>query len=267
LQIDDALRWGVRKHVVLSDAGYGDIGEFRLGLTSRGLEYVVGVTATAVVWPPGSDPRVPPRKPGSRGPAPRHYRDKRHPPMAMSALSHTLEYRTISWREGVRGMQRSRFAAVRIRTAHRHIQGAAPGDEQWLICEWPKDEPAPTRHWLSTLPPTTSLRALVRKAKLRWRVERDYQEMKGEIGLDHYEGRSWRGFHHHAALCALAHGFLALRRALFPPEHDEMDAADGPAGSAGGTPPDDRLLPALSPSFRSGHPNSGSLTTVTEAIG
>jgi SRSO17 transposase len=267
LQIDEALQWGVRHHVVLSDSGYGDVGEFRQGLTERGLEYVVGVQSTMVVWPPDSNPRIPPRKPGSRGPAPRHYRDPQNPPLAIGELSRTLEYRSVSWREGVRGMQRSRFAAVRIRTAHRHIQGAAPGDEQWLLCEWPKEEPAPTKHWLATLPATTSLRALVRKAKLRWRVERDYQELKGEIGLDHYEGRSWRGFHHHAALCALAHGFLALRRALFPPEEDALDASHGPTGAPGGPPSDDRLLPALPPSIRSGYADSRSLTNVTEAIG
>src|SRR5206468_7212402 len=124
------------------------------------------------------------------------------------------------------------FSAVRIRTAHNHTIGGVPGKEQWLLCEWPVDEAAPTRFWLSNLPSKTSLPALARLAKLRWPVERDYQEMKQEIGLDHFEGRSWRGFHHHGALCAAAHGFLALRRAPFPPEQDQMDPADGSPPSA-----------------------------------
>ena len=104
------------------------------------------------------------------------------------------------------------------------MQSHPPGEEEWLLCEWPEAESAPTKHWLSTLPADISVRALVRSAKLRWRVERDYQDLKGELGLDHYEGRTWRGFHHHATLCSVAHGFLALQRALFPPEGEEVDA-------------------------------------------
>ena len=143
----------------------------------------------------------------------------------MSELAKNLQFRRISWREGSRGTQSSRFAAVRIRTAHRHKLGAPPGEPQWLICEWPKEEDAPTKYWLSNLPPDTKVKELVRLAKLRWRIERDYQEMKQEVGLDHFEGRTWRGFHHHATMCAVAHGFLALHRALSPPEQTAMDAA------------------------------------------
>jgi SRSO17 transposase len=266
-QIDEALRWGVRRHVVLADAGYGDISEFREGLTARGLEYVVGVTGTAVVWRAGSKPRLPPRRPGAPGRPRTRYRDEKNPPVAMSQLSPKLEYREIAWREGTKGMQRSRFAATRVRTAHRYMNGAPPGREQWLICEWPSGEPAPTKHWLSTLPPATSLRALVRQAKLRWRVERDYQEMKGELGLDHYEGRSWRGFHHHAALCALAHGFLTLRRALFPPEENEVDAADGAQRLADRPLADAGLLPALPTDLRSEHSSTRAVPCLSEAIG
>ena len=145
--------------------------------------------------------------------------------MLVDVLAKELKYHSVSWREGSRGWQSSRFAAVRIRTAHRHMNGTPPGDEQWLLCQWPQGEQAPTKFWLSSLPADTSTRTLVRLAKLRWRVERDYQEMKQELGLDHFEGRTWRGFHHHATLCAMAHGFLALRRALSPPGPGEMDAA------------------------------------------
>jgi SRSO17 transposase len=103
--------------------------------------------------------------------------------------------------------------------------GAAPGDEQWLMYEWPKEEPEPTKFWLSTLHADTPMKRLIHLAKLRWRVERDYQDLKQEAGLDHLEGRSWPGFHHHAALCAVAHAFLALRRALSLPEPNTVDAA------------------------------------------
>ena len=223
-QIDAALTAGVRKHVALADAGYGDVSEFRAGLRERGLAYVVGINGSPVVWSPESNPQIPPRR-GPTGHIPTRYRDEAHPPVTVAELALRLKYRKVSWREGSRGWQSSRFAAVRIRTAHRHLQSHPPGEEEWLLCEWPQGEKAPTKHWLSTLPAATSTRALVRMAKLRWRVERDYQELKGELGLDHYEGRTWRGFHHHATLCAIAHGFLALQRALFPPEEQALDAA------------------------------------------
>ena len=248
-QIDEALKWGVRRHIVLADAGYGDCSEFREGLRERGLNYGVGIQSTLLVWPPQSRPAQPKRKPGQIGRPPTRYEDARYPPVAVGVLSRQLEYRGVSWREGTRGMQRSRFAAVRVRTAHHHSKGAAPSEEQWLLCEWPDGDDGPTKHWLSTLPATTSLRALVRTCKLRWRVERDYQDLKGELGLDHYEGRSWRGFHHHAALCALAHGFLALRRALFPPEEDELDASPGAQSPPVRSPSDAGLLPSLQPSL------------------
>ena len=118
----------------------------------------------------------------------------------------------------------SHFAAVRVRHAHGHAKGKQPGEAQWLLCEWPKNEKAPTKFYLSTQLASCSLKELVRTAHLRWRVERDYQDMKQEVGLDNYEGRTWRGFHHHAALCAASHAFLALRRALFPPEEGTVDA-------------------------------------------
>jgi SRSO17 transposase len=244
-QVDRALAAGVRKHVVLADAGYGDITDFRNGLTARGLQYVVGVKGDQIVWPPGSNPQVIPQKPHIRGKRPTRYRDEDHPPISIRLLARQLKFRTVAWREGTKGWQKSRFAVARVRTASRHYFGRPPGDEQWLLCEWPKGETAPTGYWLATLPPTTSISSLVRVAKLRWRVERDYQDMKNEVGLDHFEGRTWRGFHHHAALCAVAHGFLALRRALFPPEEAEVDASDGPEVPSTDSHAMDGLLPAL----------------------
>jgi SRSO17 transposase len=111
----------------------------------------------------------------------------------------------------------SRFAVTRVRPAHRdHLRVVARAPELLLI-EWPQGESEPTRYWLSTLPPGTALADLVRLAKIRWRIERDFQELKDEIGLDHYEGRGWRGFHHHGALCIAAYAFLAAERARLSP--------------------------------------------------
>jgi len=220
--IDNALAAGVRKHLVLADAGYGDASEFRAELRTRGLRYLVGVQSNHCVWPPESQPALPDQegKPGRRA---TRYQDDEHPSLSIAELATKLDFKTVTWREGSKGKQSSRFAAVRVRSAERRTKGAVPGELEWLLCEWPVGETAPTKFYLSTLPANASVKALVRAAKLRWRVERDYQEMKQEIGLDHFEGRTWRGFHHHAALCAVAHAFLALQRALFPPE--EMDAA------------------------------------------
>lgn len=232
-QLDRALDNGVRKHVVLADPGYGDSTEFRDELAARKLHYVLGVAGSPVVWSPSSNPKRGGAKSSSGKIV---YRDDKHPPISIKDLADTLRYRTVHWREGSRGKQASRFAAVRVRTAHRHNIGAPPGDEIWLLCEWPENNDAAAKFWLSNLLADTSLKKLVRFAKLRWRVERDYQEMKQEVGLDHYEGRSWRGFHHHAALCATAHAFIALRRAIFSPEHHAVDTAHGPAGTSASHP-------------------------------
>ena len=259
--LDDALAGGIGSHVVLADAAYGDINEFRNALTDRGLPYLVALKGASVVYPPGTQLAVPRQSGIGR---PRHVARPDREPLPITELAKTLSYRRVSWREGSRGPQSSRFAAVRVRTAHRHAVGRAPGPEQWLLCEWTTDEPAPSKFYLSTLPPTTSVRDLVRLAKLRWRVERDYQEMKGELGLDHYEGRNWLGFHHHAALCAAAHAFLALRRALFPPEASAMDPADGPPPPAASPPATLTGLSALSPPRRARASSARTLANVIE---
>ena len=123
------------------------------------------------------------------------------------------------WREGTRGTMRSRFAAVRVRPTHRDEKLHEPRPEEWLLVDWPKGEKEPRKYWLSTVPGHASLEDLVHLAEIRWRIDRDYQEMKSELGLGHYEGRSWLGFHHHGALCIAAYAFLAAERArLSPPE-------------------------------------------------
>jgi len=250
--LDDASRWEVAKRLLLVDAGYGEITEFREAITERGYPYIVGMGGDPVVWKPGTGPVAPGnwRRPAGRtGPARTRYRDGKHSPVTLLALAKSLgakACRSIRWREGAKGTQKSRFGTVRVRTAHKHGQGRAPGPEEWFLYEWPIDEQEPTKFWLSNLPGDTPLKELVRLAKLRWRVERDYQELKEEIGLDHFEGRSWRGFHHHVTLCAAAHAFLALNRALFPPEGKEVDPADGSQAAPTRSPSQDRMVPSLS---------------------
>ena len=147
-------------------------------------------------------------------------RDDKHRPVTVKALALSLPkraWRTIAWRDGAAEPLRSRFARLRIRAAHRDDWLAELRPEEWLLIEWPKDENEPTKYWLSTLPQNIAFPDLVDFAKLRWRIERDYQELKQEVGLGHFEGRGWRGFHHHATLCIAAYGFLISERATIPP--------------------------------------------------
>jgi SRSO17 transposase len=207
---------------VLADAGYGDTTAFREGLTAAGLAYVVGVKKETTAWPPGEAPR-PPKPWTGRGRPPTHVRrTATHTPQSLKQLAEALPptvWRTVTWREGTRGAMHSRFARLRVRPAHRDEERTEPRPEEWLLMEWPRGEAEPTKYWLSTLPETTPVADLVRLAKLRWRIERDYQELKDELGLDHFEGRGWRGFHHHGALCIAAYAYLAAERARFsPPE-------------------------------------------------
>ena len=207
---------------VVADAGYGDTTAFREALTGAGLAYIVGVKGETTAWPPGQGP-VPPKHWSGRGrPPTRVRRTTRHAPQSLQRLATALPasaWHTVPWREGTRGTMRSRFTRLRVRPAHRDGNRLAPRPAEWLLMEWPRGEPAPTKYWLSTLPETVAFATLVRLAKLRWRIERDYQELKDELGLDHFEGRGWRGFHHHGALCIAAYAFLAAERArLSPPE-------------------------------------------------
>jgi SRSO17 transposase len=208
---------------VVADAGYGVVTAFREALTERGLSYMVGITTQTTLWPPGLEPLPPRQWRGQGRPATKLRRNTaRHRPIAVVKLAMALparSWRTIRWREGTRGIMRSRFAAVTVRAAHRDEQRSQPRAEEWLLIEWPKGEREPTKFWLSTVPQEASLEDLVRLAMLRWRIERDFEEMKGELGLDHYEGRNWLGFHHHGVLCIAAYAFLAAERArLSPPE-------------------------------------------------
>ena len=219
-QIRAAVAAGVTRGVVLADAAYGNDSEFRGVLSELGLQYVVGVQNSMTVWEPGKQPL--PAKPRRKmGRPPRLLqRSTDHHPVSVKQLAMNLPstaFRDITWREGTAHKLRSHFAAVRVRAAHRDYERAEPHAEEWLLIEWPRGEKEPTKYWLSTLPPATNLKALVKMAKHRWIIERDYQELKQELGLGHFEGRNWRGFHHHATLCIGAYGFLLAERNRFSP--------------------------------------------------
>jgi SRSO17 transposase len=219
-QIQTLQAEGLPQAPVVADAGYGDTTAFREALTTAGLPYVVGVKKETTAWPPGKAPRPPKRWTG-RGRPPTHVRrTATHTPQSLTQLAGALPataWRPVTWREGTRGAMRSRFARLRVRPAHRDEQRPAPRPEEWVLIEWPRGDAAPTKYWFSTLPATIPLAELVHLAKLRWRIERDYQELKDELGLDHFEGRGWRGFHHHGALCIAAYAYLAAERARLSP--------------------------------------------------
>jgi SRSO17 transposase len=219
-QIRSLVNEDVSRGVVLADAAYGNDNDFREGLVSLELSYAVGIQSSTTLWPPGIAP-LPPRPKGKMGrPSRLLQRDKQHQPLTAKELALCLsatDLHRVGWREGTRGMMRSRFAAVRVRVAHRDYWRHEPRPEQWLLIEWPTGQKEPTKYWLSNLPASIALRKLVAIAKLRWRIERDYEELKQELGLGHFEGRNWRGFHHHATLSIAAYGFLVLERCLFSP--------------------------------------------------
>jgi SRSO17 transposase len=198
-QIRKACAAGVARGVVLADASYGSNSALRAGISALALNYVVGIVSTVKV-----------RAVSDRGAAEQRMSVKE---LALSLPKHA--WRTITWREGTADRLRSRFARMRVRTAP--IRRAAERAEETLLIEWPEGEAEPTKYWLATLDEDTSFRRLVDIAKMRWRIERDYQELKQEIGLGHYEGRGWPGFHHHGTLCIAAYGFLISERETIPP--------------------------------------------------
>ena len=250
-QIRAALAAGLPRGVVLMDAGYGVNSEFRARISKLGLQYVAGVLPTTTVWPPGLEPLpAKPWTPGHGRPTKRLRRDDEHQPVSAKALALGLPnkaWRTISWRQGTNAKLRSRFARLRVRPAYLDYERSEPWPEQWLLSEWPKGEKEPTKYWLSTLPATIGFAPMVRTTKLRWRIERDYQELKQEIGLGHFEGRGWRGFHHHATLCIAAYGFLICERQAIPPS--------GPRRAA------QRQTPPVSRSPRSGPSSAANRTS------
>jgi SRSO17 transposase len=206
---------GIPLGVLLMDLDYGRDSRLRASISALGLSYVVGIQPNVLMWAPGTGPKRPDRSLNNNG--------RRGEPDLISAKEVVRAlpkhaWRTIRWREGSADWLSSRFARVRVRVGYN---GAIPGQvaEEWLLIEWPEGETqlSKCKYWLSTLPAEISFEQLVDIAKMRWRIERDYQELKQELGLGHYEGRSWRGFHHHATLCIAAYGFLVAERAAIPP--------------------------------------------------
>ena len=218
--IDAQRKDGVTDLPVLADAGYGDAAGFRDGLTERHLVYAVGINKTTTVWANGNAPLAPKVQTGKGQPGKLLRRDAEHQPVSIKALAETLPKSTwhkVPWAEGTRGLMESRFTALRVHPAHRDNKLTQMRPEEWLLIEWPESETEPTKYWFSTLPESTAIAQLVRLAKLRWRIERDYQEMKDELGLDHFEGRGWRGFHHHLSLCAATYAFIVAERSRLSP--------------------------------------------------
>jgi SRSO17 transposase len=218
--LDELGGWGLGAPVLLADSGYGEIGEFRGGLDTRQIPYVVEVRSDTSAYPEHVHPVAAPYTGKGRRPRP-HYQQA---PSSLKQLAMAAGQRScvdLIWRRGSKGLQRGRFLALRVRPAGvtpRRLARAAGGElpVRWLLVEWPADKPEPTKYWLANLPEATPLVELVRLARLRWRVEQDYRELKGALGLDHFEGRGWVGWHHHVTVVSVAHGFLTLERLRRP---------------------------------------------------
>ena len=231
--IDQALGWGLPGLPVVADSFYGNDFGFRQALRDRHLPYAVQVEPSTVVWT--TDPNLPLPPPKKMG------RPRKYPPLQALPRPETLEkvasqlpakaWRTVTWREGSRGAQRSRFALLPVWAAHGwREQAHPPRVGEWLLIEWPKEEKQPTKYWMIQLGgQAPGLRQAVRVAKARWRVEQDYRELKEELGLDHYEGRQWLGWHHHVCLVTMAYAFLRAEQARL--KKNSWCDLDAPAGS------------------------------------
>jgi len=227
-QLSALTRTDTPKGVVLADAGYGNDSEFRRGVRRLNLSYVLGIQKSTKVWAPGTEPLPPPEYSGCGRPPKLPRRSLKHTPVSVLKAAQDLPhsaYQTIAWREGTNKILSSRFATVRVSEGHRYYWRSDRPPEERLLIEWPEGEPEPTKYWLSNLDAAVSREELVATARLRWRIERDYQELKQEIGLGHFEGRGWRGFHHHATLCIAAYGFLVAERSSFSPSGPDLRSA------------------------------------------
>jgi SRSO17 transposase len=211
---EQAAGWEIARAPVLGDCAYGDNCQFRARLHESGLEYVLAVSAQIGVFGPETTFTVPERKRGRDRPPSVARPDRK--PESVRALAERLPadaFETVPCRTTPSGeLVHGRFAFVRVVAAHAVTDDHKPPRWEWLIIEWPEDQDAPTDYWLSNLPENTAPERLARLARLRWTIELDYRQLKGELGLDHYEGRSYRGFHHHCALITCAHAFLTLER-------------------------------------------------------
>src|SRR5215212_2718268 len=245
-QIRAALEAQIPPGVVLMDAGYGADTALRTGVSALGLTYVAGVQPHTSAWTRTNPPAQVKPWSGRGRPPTRLRRDPHHVPQSAKEIAFCLPaqaWTTVTWREGSVDPLTSRFARLRVRAAHRDYHLGEPRAEEWLLIEWPPEEKEPTKYWLSTLPEDLVFERFVNLAKLRWRIERDYQELKQELGLGHYEGRGWRGFHHHASLCIAAYAFLVAERAAIPPS----GRREAPQRATTGLPASDRPRGAPDP--------------------
>jgi len=221
VMIDELIAWGLKPPVMLGDGAYGDVTELRSELEEREIEYVLDVKGTTSAYSEDVKPTRPPKPEGRGRPPAMRYREDPASLKALALAAGKPAAVTVTWREGTRGSMSSRFIALRVRPANIELRRAAhsAGEElavRWLVCEWPSKESEPTKYWLSNLPADTPLKALVRLAKMRFRIEQDYRELKDALGLDHFEGRSYRGWNHHVTLVSVAHAFLTLERRRRP---------------------------------------------------
>jgi SRSO17 transposase len=220
--IDELIKWGLKPPPILGDGAYGDTTGLRTGLEERGLEYVLDVKGTTSAYREDVKRSQPPRPEGRGRPPAARYREDPSSLRELALAAGKNAAVGVTWREGTRGKLNSRFIALRIRPANIELRRQAHKNEEelpvrWLVCEWPSKEPEPTKYWLSNLPADTPLKQFVLLAKMRFRIEQDYRELKDALGLDHFEGRSYPGWNHHVTLVSVAHGFLSLERRRRPP--------------------------------------------------
>jgi SRSO17 transposase len=224
--IDELATWGQRPPGLVGDAGYGEITAFRQGLTDRGIPYVLAVKAATTAHPAAAVPEVPPRA-GRGAPFQPRYRSQPSSMRELALHAGRDAFEHVTWRQGTKtspenttATMASRFQALRIRPANRDVplrdDGSLP--EQWLLAEWPSTAPEPTDFWISDYPENTPIATLVRIAKMRWRIEHDYRELKQGLGLAHFEGRTWAGWNRHVTLVTAAHLFITRTRLSHPKE-------------------------------------------------
>ena len=248
--VKQAAGWAIDRAPVLGDAAYGENTQLRSELDSSGIEYVLSINPETTIFEPGAVFAVPDRKPGSRERSPAaHHADR--DPVSVGEYAKTLtdkDFQTVAFRGKGKTRVRSRFAFARVTAAHPVTRDRVAPREEWLIIEWPEGAEHPSDYWISNLPARTKPQRLARLARLRWMIELDYRQLKGELGLDHYEGRSYLGWQHHTALVTTAHAFLTLertdpkaqRRASRSPKRSAYSCPSSTAGPATATPAGDR---------------------------
>ena len=248
--VERAAGFAIDRAPVLGDAAYGDNTKLRTALDGGGIDYVLSISPDTGIFDRDTVFAVPERREGSRGPAPSTPRaDREAVSVEQFARSLTPEdFHAMTFRGKGKTRMRSRFSFQRITAAHPVTRDHEPPRSEWLIIEWPKGHDAPSDYWISNLPADATPERLARLARLRWMIELDYRQLKGQLGLDHYEGRSYLGWHHHTALVTTAHAFLTLerldpkarRRASPSPKRSACSSPSSTAGPDAATPANNR---------------------------